>query len=281
MKPIFAIDISSDKKNEKMNGGEFIVKTVAKQSAKAFEERQEKLEKSIEATKLPLWMRIVQTLCGFFGLIVAAATVKAGFETAIRNAPLLVFAGGVCIVVWGILFFASKQKAKSASKENRIDDQTESLAENMQGLYDELGVPESALSVDVLTFRYKLKNGVPVAKEAPLQPAPYINIDVKMYKDNGGLCIADAESVYRFDISELREIKTVNKRISVMCWNKEGDPRKGEFKQYKMTVNNMGCVYFKPYYILEIEHGGEIYGVYFPVYELEAFKKLIGLPAQE
>ena len=80
MKPIFAVDISVDKKNEKINGDEFIIKTAEKHSTQIYEERQEKLEESVEATKLPLWLRIIQYACGFFGLIVAASTIKAGFS---------------------------------------------------------------------------------------------------------------------------------------------------------------------------------------------------------
>ena len=48
-----------------------------------------------------------------------------------------------------------------------------------------------------------------------------------------------------------------------------------------MTVNNMGNVFFKPYYILEIEHNDEIFGIYFPCYELPIFEKLTGLTAQK
>jgi len=81
-------------------------------------------------------------------------------------------------------------------------------------------------------------------------------------------------------LAELKGIKTVNKRIGIISWNKEEDPRKGEYKKYKMTVNDMGNVFFKPYHILEIERDGQSFGLYFPCYELEVLEELTGLRAE-
>jgi hypothetical protein len=107
-----------------------------------------------------------------------------------------------------------------------------------------------------------------------------MNVSVKLYETNDALHIADLENVYSFAKSELKVITTVNKRISVPTWNKDEDPRSGSFKRYKMTVNNIGNVFFKPYYILEIEHESQIFGIYFPCYELEIFEHLTGLKAE-
>ena len=46
-----------------------------------------------------------------------------------------------------------------------------------------------------------------------------------------------------------------------------------------MTVNKFGNVFFKPYYILEIEKDNQTFGIYFPCYELDAIEKLTGLTA--
>ena len=37
----------------------------------------------------------------------------------------------------------------------------------------------------------------------------------------------------------------------------------------------------KAYHILELEHGGENYGIYFPCWELPVFERLTGLNAEE
>ena len=48
-----------------------------------------------------------------------------------------------------------------------------------------------------------------------------------------------------------------------------------------MSQTNTGEVSIKPYYVLEIENDGDLYGIYFPCYELATFERLTGLNAQE
>ena len=280
MKPIFCIAVTLDKNNETVNGSEFISRTASKQKIEECENKQEDLEQAVEKSKLPLWLRIVKYLCGLFFLIVAASSVKAGIGTALKNAPLLVIGALLCGVLWMILQFASKVKEKKVLKEENAEQQSKEIYEDFKNIYNELNVPDDAAEVDVLLFRYKIKNGKISPYASVLQTSAYINTSVKMYEANDELHIADLENVYSFAKSELKAITTVNKRISVPTWNKDEDPRKGDFKRYKMTVNNMGDVFFKPYYILELEHDSQIFGIYFPCYELEILESLTGLKAE-
>ena len=280
MKPIFCIDVTLDKNNETVNGSEFISRTASKQKIEECENKQEDLEQAVEKSKLPLWLRIVKYLCGLFFLIVAASSVKAGIGTALKNAPLLVIGALLCGVLWMILQFASKVKEKKVLKEENAEQQSKEIYEDFKNIYNELNVPDDAAEVDVLLFRYKIKNGKISPYASVLQTSAYINTSVKMYEANDELHIADLENVYSFAKSELKAITTVNKRISVPTWNKDEDPRKGDFKRYKMTVNNMGDVVFKPFYILELEHDSQIFGIYFPCYELEILESLTGLKAE-
>lgn len=280
MKPIFCIDVTFDKKNEIVNGSEFITRTASKQKIEEYENKQEDLEQAVEKSKLPLWLGIIKYLCGLFFLIVLAASAKAGLDTALRNAPILVMSGALCGILWIILHLVSKVKEKKVLKEENVEQQSKEIHEDFKSICNELNVPDDAAEVDVLLFKYKMKNGKISLYTSGLQTTAYINTSVKMYETNDELHIADLEHVYSFAKSELKAITTVNKRISVPAWNKDEDPRMGSFKRYKMTVNNMGDVFFKPYYILEIEHESQIFGIYFPCYELEIFEHLTGLKAE-
>ena len=280
MKPIFCIDVTLDKKNEIVNGSEFITRTASKQKIEEYENKQEDLEQTVEKSKLPLLLRIIKYLCGLFFLMVLAASAKAGFETALRNAPIMVMSGALCGILWIILHFASKAKEKKVLKEEDAERQSKEIHEDFKNIHNELNVPDDAAEVDVLLFKYKMKNGKIRPYLSGLQTTAYMNVSVKMYETNDALHIADLENVYSFAKSELKVITTVNKRISVPTWNKDEDPRRGSFKRYKMTVNNIGNVFFKPYYILEIEHESQIFGIYFPCYELEIFEHLTGLKAE-
>ncbi|MBP3307933.1 MAG: hypothetical protein J6L90_00670 [Clostridia bacterium] len=280
MKPLFCIDVTLDKNNEIVNGSEFITRTASKEKIEEYENKQEELEQTVEKSKLPLLLRIIKNLCGLFSLMVLAASVKAGFETALKNAPILVMSGALCGILWIILHFVSKAKEKKVLKEENAEQQSKEIDEDFKNIHNELNVPDDAAEIDVLLFKYKRKNGKINPYSSGLQTTAYMNMSVKMYETDDELHIADLESVYSFAKSELKVITTVNKRISVPTWNKDEDPRRGSFKRYKMTVNNIGNVFFKPYYILEIEHGSQIFGIYFPCYELEIFEHLTGLKAE-
>ena len=280
MKPIFCIDVTLDKNNEIVNGSEFITRTASKQKIEEYENKQEDLEQTVEKSKLPLLLRIIKYLCGLFFLTVLAASVKAGFETALKNAPILVMSEALCGILWIILHFVSKGKEKKVLKEENAEQQSKEIYEDFKNIHNELNVPDDAAGVDILHFRYKMKNGKIRPYVSGLQTTAYMNVSVKMYETNDELHIADLESVYSFAKSELKVITTVNKRISVPTWNKDEDPRKGSFKCYKMTVSDMGDVFFKPYYILEIEHESQNFCIYFPCYELEIFEHLTGLKAE-
>ncbi len=280
-KPIFGIDTTSNKHNEIPNGSEFISATASEQARQECETKQEALEQTVQKSEHPAWLQIVKLLCGVFCLIVLSSTIKVGFATAWKNAPILLVIGALCGIIWLILQILSKAQKKKVLEDGNAEQQVEEIDKDMERIYAELNVPKDALDVDVLIFRYKVKNGE-IRPQAPFpQTTAFINLSVKLFATEDAVSLADLESVYTFDKSELQAITAVNKRISVIGWNKDEDPRKGIYKPYKMTVNNVGNVFLKPYYILEIDHYGQNFGIYFPCYELEAFERITGLTAKE
>ena len=98
--------------------------------------------------------------------------------------------------------------------------------------------------------------------------------------ENDRLCLTDLESRFEFPLAELRRIRTVRKKISIPTWNKETAPDEDIYKPYKLSVDGYECIHFKPYHILELEHEGETWGIYFPCYELPVFEELTGLKAE-
>ena len=280
MRPVFGIDITENKNNDTIDK-RFVTATVSAESAKILEERCEKVEDAETKSDIPGWLHIIRMLCGIFGMIALGASVKAGVEKALRNAPLLMISGFVCLGAFLILTVYSKMKKKASYKENNVEQLVEDAQKDIDAVYSELDVPEDAAAVDVFSFFYVMKNGAPVPKTKGLQMGTFINLDVRMFKTENELCICDIENRYSFGLSELREIKKVNKRFDMMNWDKEDPPRDKKFKPYKPSVNQFGTVYMKPYYILELERDGERFGIYFPPYELETFEKLSGLRVSE
>ena len=281
IQPIFCIDVTTNKNNTTPNGLEFIARTVSQQKFEEYDNNIENLNQTIEKSRLPLGFQIIKLLCGFFSITVLFSCIGAGFERALKNAPVLIILGAICGVLWVVLHFIAKEKEKTVLNEEQADYQLETLNQDLSSIYNELGVPEDAVEIDVLAFKYKLKNGKIRPYAHGLQTTPYFNLYFKIYATPDELHVVDVESIYSFKKTEIKSIITVNKRISIPMWNKDEGPRQGKFKQYKMTLNNFGNIFFKPYYILEIEKDNQTFGIYFPCYELAAFESLTGLTASE
>ena len=285
MKPLFGIDVTENPENEQVNGEGLIVRTLPKKLQDALEARTQEAEDAAQKSRMPLWFRMVRNLCGYFGLIVFVAVVsnlgELGFSKIMKNAPLLVIGGGVALVVWAVMFYLSIKRARRVAEQGNVQEISDALDKSMADAYRALGVPQDAANADVLAFSYRVKEGAIKPHSSPLQTTPYLNLDLKAFVEDGNLCLADLECVHAIPLSSLVKIHTVQKRISIPVWSKEIEPREGVYKAYKMSVDKLGDVFFKPYHILEFTQNGEAWGVYFPCYELPTFEALTGLSAEE
>ena len=94
-----------NKKNEQVNGEEFVVAKPDLSLTQSLESSSENVEETIEKSKLPLPIRIGHWICGAVGAIVAIGIIKAlGREDRItlgeayQNASWLFWLGGACLV---------------------------------------------------------------------------------------------------------------------------------------------------------------------------------------
>lgn len=285
MKPFLGIDLTLDKKNEQPNGEAFLVASPSAAMAQSFENSMDKAEQTVESAKLPLVLRIIQTICFCVGMIFALGLVRALGEVTIveayRNAPWVVWITGVCLSIWGILKIISKIKEKSVMGTEESTRAISHLEGVSNAVYAELAVPDTAKAVDILFFYYKNRDGQIKVLEKGLQITQYFNPEFRIFKDEENLYLANLEGKYAFPLSALKTIHTVKKHIRILSWNKDEQLNKGIYKQYKLTTDNYGCVHAKCYHILEVDHSGESFGIYFPCYELPIFAELTGLTPQE
>lgn len=287
MKPFLGINITENKKNKCLNGNEFIISTAPLTISNALESTVEHEIDLLEEAKLPLPIRIGHFICGAVSVLVLCGIIRAvlgedsiSIAQAYSNAAWLFWLGGICLIIWLIITIISRKKESAVMKSDERINVSSKFNALADSIYAEFGVPADAAAVDILSFNYKLKKDEPIAKEKGLSPTAYNNLAYKIFVNNGQLLLADLEKKYAFPLSELRIIRTVKKDISIPAWNKETPPDKGIFKQYKLGIDPFGNIHIKPYHILELEHGGEIWGIYFPKYELPTFEALTGLKAE-
>ncbi|MBQ9703028.1 MAG: hypothetical protein IJV68_00615 [Clostridia bacterium] len=284
MKPIFGIDITLDKNNENINCDRFISKSISGETKQGFEEKTEGFNDTVKKSQLPGWIQIVKYILGLYAIIVAVGVLRAltsvNIQQAFSNAPVLIISGIVCAALWLGLHLYSKKKEKDVFEEMDAEEQVASIEEDVNKIYEELGVPQNAAAVDILLFKYKEKDGKIIPKTVGMQTCEFFNMEVKIFVRDGKLHLADVENLYSFDMSKLKSIETINKSTSLLSWNKEIGYDEERYKKHKISVNNLGNIIIKPYHILALEHNGEEWGLYFPCYELEIFEILTGLKAE-
>jgi hypothetical protein len=291
MKPFWGIDLTEDRKNEKADGFGFLVAEPSPalvRELEALEDRATALNEQIEQAELPLPLRLVQWLCGVLavaGILVLLKIMvnrEEQFSVAevYQAAPWIFWMTGVGLVIWLILKYLSHRREKEALDGEEIDDLGAKGEAITNRIYDDLGVPDWAQTVDLLSFTYKQKNGMQKPVERIADFTPYQCVAVRFFYDQENLYIASQEGKFAFPRSALRRISTVKKNVGVMGWNKEEDFDAARYKPYKLYMDNLGLTRIRTYHILELEVAGEQWGIYFPNYELPVMEVATGLRAE-
>lgn len=277
MKPFLGINLTTDKKNEQMNGHEFMIQQPSFALSNYLETSTNSVEQTIEKSKLPLLFRVIQFICGITALIIGGAllTADVSFAVSYKNAPGLFWTLGICAPVWMILWIWSCKKSKTVLETDESAQMFSHLNSVSDNIYKELGVPDDAKDVDILSFYYKMIDGYMKVSEKGFQIEQYFNPEFKVFADHENLYLVNLEGKYAFPLSSIVNIHTVKKHIRIAGWNKEEKYNKGIYKQYKLTIDSYGCLHCKSYHILEINHNGESCGIYIPCYELPIFEDII------
>ncbi len=285
MKPFLGIDVTKDKKNEVINGDEFIIERPSEWLTNSLENSSDNVDKVIENSKLPLSVRIVQWVLGAvggFGLLLIFELVATEedftFKEIYQNVPWLIWLCVIFLIIWLILSIMSHKKHKSVFEADENEQVFDDYDNTCEAIFAEFNVPSNAKDIDVLSFFYKVKGEE--IKVCEIGAAQYINTVFKAYTDSENLYLVDIEGKYAFPLSKMKTIKSVKKTVSIMGWSKDEEYNEGEYKQYKLYEDKLGNIICKKYHILELELGGEIWGIYFPCYELPIFEQLTGLTAK-
>lgn len=280
MKPVFGVDITTDRRNDWDNSDSFITRKVGK-------ELEAKLDCAVDSalnvekkSGIPWYGTILQGIVGaaaLFGFIgVFDYALDHGFSEALKNSWPWLYVFVICGAGWLALTLIDRLKKKKTVASGEAAMVNEALEAALKQARAELGVPENAEAVDVFTLDYKVKNGKCVNANPPF----FLNTELHAYRQNDALMLWGSNEVWAFPLSEIKRIRTVKKSNTAMLWNKDEKPGQGRFSQYKLVPNNYG-VGAKTYHILVLERGGETYGIYFPCWELPVFEKLTGLNAEE
>lgn len=281
MKLFFGIDVTQNQEKTAFDGDVFTEQQVTQAQKKALDDNLENLHAMEEQAKLPLAFRIAKfaamllAVCGFVGILRADVSL----QQAYKNAPWVFYGTAIAAVIWGLLAIWERQRTRkvAGAEENQLlIKRNQTIRDNA---YSMLEVPVNAPLVDVLAARYQVKNDKVKIVNQGLEA--YTNPEMRIFVKNGVLYLADLERKYAIPKEELVGIRKIDKRRWINSWNKETAYNEGVYKQYKMTTNNYGQIFFKPYYQLIIRHADQEYALEFPPYELEVFQILTGCKPAE
>ncbi len=284
MKPIFCTDITVNKNNTEINGKEFISRSIPEEKREVMDERASKLQNKLVSAQTPGWMVTVRSIAGFAALIMAMNL----FSVAMENGFSAIFGENhitgtiIClgaIAVWFYLSREAKNRKKQAEADPEIKRISAELEVDIAMMMHEMGVPDDAKSMDILVFNYKVKDGEVIPVAPMMIPNVFMNFECKIFDGGDSVCLADGDSVYSFKRSEIKGISKVDTKITVYSWNKEEAISDPKFAPYSISTNKMGMVTCPYYYLVEIERGGEVHGLYIPCYEAETIRNIFGIDA--
>ncbi|MBQ8202888.1 MAG: hypothetical protein IJZ75_01220 [Clostridia bacterium] len=200
MKPFLGIDLTTDKKNEQMNGEEFVIAKPASSLTQLLESSSENVEETIKKSKMPLPIRIGHWICGAVGALVAVGIIKAlggedgvTLSEAYQNASWFFWLSGTCLVAWALLKLISVHKEKNVLETEESSQVFNNLDKTCDAILADLKVPQDSKEIDVLSFFYKVKGGNIKVCGKGLQIAPYTNPIFHIFADSENLYLANLE----------------------------------------------------------------------------------------
>ena len=283
MKPLFGIDLTQDKQNTTNNCEAFLVESVAS----AYKEALYKTTQEVNAIR-----KKGSTPPVLYGLMLFCMAISVGFvtgilksfdgESAASASQKLASNGGVLAVgavFWALfigLLIYSRIRAKKAKEALRAFGADHRMEQAKAAIYNELGVPESASAVDLLFFTYHVKNGEIRSKFRKNGGPIYRNEEYRVYVEGGKLYMVSTQGKYAVDRASLCNIRMVKEPINLPTWNKSLPPYHLVYEPFGIQKVQYGYE-IKYHYALEFERGGEVWGIYFPNYELPTLQRILGI----
>lgn len=135
----------------------------------------------------------------------------------------------------------------------------------------ELGVPKTALTVDVFPYHYKV-NGDTVLRVG--KKGKFDNLAVSVFVKNGKLCLATAQELFAVPLSEVKGFREYDEDFETDMWLKPEESDSDKYKDF--GIRKSGFLGRKGHGYFGLRIGAEEYEVLIPCYDWELVKGLLG-----
>ena len=286
MKPIFGTDLTK-RGSKKNNCDLFLARTVDEALSEEYDqvcelvinESEQRSDATYEKSRKRLRLKSGKTTLALLAIAAVLALILflVGGDAALGKHIRLV--APLALIIYA-LFLVARHRLIKDNDEDEEGEQDESI----ERLFDDprikeaearmnasIGVPETAPTVDILFFDYKMAAG-----EIRRKDRSFTNLDMRIFVDADALCLSDTERRFDIPLADIRSLKTVKGDFSLSFWNKSVPCDAGEYRFYGIKKKHSFRYTFSTYHVLEVEREGERYGLYFPCYELPTLQELIG-----
>lgn len=173
-------------------------------------------------------------------------------------------------MAFAVLFFITTKRFKIKNTSYDLSDET--LQANgekdkeLKKLYAAVGIPEDAVTVDILDYTYKTdKNG------NERMDGYVTNLPMWAFLQDEKLYLSDVYSLYAFPKDSFKEMRYIEKKFSTYesSWSKSTLPVDAE--------RSNGTLIHSDYLSVILDTDGEKYELRLPAYEATAMAKLTGL----
>ena len=286
MKPFFGFDLTKGKGNGTVNGDSFCVARPTEAAVRWHETSLGDVRETLKGSRYPLIVRILEYVFLFVALSILGGLIASISETPLRvvyerGAPFF-WVSAVCFALFLFLAISGRRKWKAVVGSEDTEREIGRLNEATEAIFSQLGAPESADEINAFGFFYREKNGeIRPCRGRRMQYALYFNFTFKAYVKDDDLCLTSLDGVLAIPLNEFKAIRTVKKRVVFSGWSKDEPWGAEKYKPFVTGADAYGGIHCKWYHVLEFEHDGETWGIWFPNYELPAYEKLTGLKAEE
>lgn len=271
----------SDNGQAPLDGERFVTERVDPAFKNEIDSSKQRVEEIKKKGRMPTWKLFAGTVFApvfaYLYLRIMNATGSINIFAGFSTMPLATAASLVCLVisVGTLVIFCRMNKKMLASPElKEANARLASLDKNSEIM---LGVPQEYEKVDVLSFEYVEKDGKVKMKNGTNY---FANGAMKLFRKDDMLCLADAEKVCSFPINDVKRYVLKKKKAIMDRWNKETPYNEGRYIQYRLSKNDSGSINSKFCAMRCADSFGE-YEVFFPEYELEAFKAIADAPVEK
>lgn len=136
----------------------------------------------------------------------------------------------------------------------------------------ELGVPDTALTVDVLPYHYKV-NGDTVLRVG--KAGKFDNLAVSVFVKDAKLCFATAQELFAVPLSEIKGFREYDEDFEIDLWLKPEESDSARYKEF--GIRKSGFLGRKGHGYIGLRIGGDAFEVLIPCYDWAPVKELLAV----